>query len=213
MSTDSTNKDPSRNEPLSETSQANTENEQKPSATDITERVIDAVDAEVNTSEEEGGKEVAKDLEAPIFCFRIGIVWFAIPATSALEVWEKDNTFSLPKAPEHIPGIINLRGRIIPLLDLERFLHLATSEELEEQEYFEALTERVVVVSAAGMRVGIICDQVSGVLEITKESWKEKRVDAGEKSASISDGLIEGPMGLVTLLNIERLLDAARVRK
>lgn len=64
---------------------------------------------------------------------------------------------TLPEAPDIILGVVNMQGRIIPLVNLRRRFHLAERK--------IALTDRMVIAHAARRPVALVVDAVSGVLE------------------------------------------------
>lgn len=177
----------------------------------LTEQTIAKAEAALAAVQTDGPQELM-GMEDPVLCFRVGPTWFAVPAVEAREVSERTKIFSLPRSPTHIPGVISESGRVTPLLDLQDFLQLpsdTTEEAVDEQ---EALTGRVVVVTAGGMRVGIICDRVTGVMEFEKDHWRETGTEMGDQYQGMVDALIQTPMGLVMVLNVEHLLAAARVK-
>jgi len=64
----------------------------------------------------------------------------------------------IPRAPAFVEGVINLRGAVLPVIDLRRRLGLATAERSDRQ--------RVMVFLIEGMRTGFIVDSVAEVLKI-----------------------------------------------
>ena len=87
---------------------------------------------------------------------------YGVPITQVQEIIPVAKTTKLPQAPDFVEGIINLRGRIIPIIDLKKRFQMSASELTSET--------RSVVVEVAGQTVGIIVDQVSEVLRIPLES-------------------------------------------
>jgi chemotaxis signal transduction protein len=179
----------------------------------LTEEAIAAAEAAVNESADEQSADHAAEAIS-VLAFRVRDSWFAIAAMAADEICERGKTFPLPRAPKHIPGVFNLHGRVVPLLDLQHFLQLSSgaSSSAPILEH-GTLTERIVVVSAHSVQAGLICDHVSGVLEITKEHWKEPQTELDEQHLAVAEALVEGPFGWATLLNVERLLERSRTRK
>ena len=68
----------------------------------------------------------------------------------------------LPQAPEFMEGIINLRGRIIPVLDLRKRFGFSSRETQEDT--------RIMVVDVSGQTVGLIVDAVHEVVRIAGDS-------------------------------------------
>jgi purine-binding chemotaxis protein CheW len=89
---------------------------------------------------------------------RLGREEFAIDILSVQEIIRMVEVTRVPKAPAFVEGVINLRGRIIPVLDLRQRLGMADAERTEQS--------RIVVVSVHSLIVGLLVDSVSEVLRI-----------------------------------------------
>jgi purine-binding chemotaxis protein CheW len=107
----------------------------------------------------------------------------------------------VPQAPAFVEGVINLRGRIIPVVDLRERFGLAASE----------LTKaaRIVVAEAAGTRVGLVVDGVSEVLMVPSDAVEP----TPEVAAGIEAGYLRGiaKLGdrLIILLELDGLFGDA----
>ncbi len=107
---------------------------------------------------------------------------------------------SVPKTPEYVKGVINLRGKVIPVVDLR--LKFA----MEETPYTNETC--IIVVDVNGVEMGIIVDHVSEVLDIASGDIE----DAPEFGASVNLDFILGmgkAEGRVTiLLDISKVISA-----
>lgn len=65
---------------------------------------------------------------------------------------------SVPRTPEFIKGVINLRGKVIPVVDLRLKLEMMSTDHTEET--------CIIVVQASGLETGVVVDKVSEVLDI-----------------------------------------------
>lgn len=93
----------------------------------------------------------------------------------------------LPEAPDIILGVVNVQGRIIPLVNLRRRFHLPERE--------IALTDRMVIAHAARRPVALVVDAVSGVLEYPAQDIVAAQavlpgIGYVEGIAKLRDGLI-----------------------
>ncbi len=93
--------------------------------------------------------------------FKIGEEEFGIDILRVQEIIKMIDITKVPNAPSFVEGVINLRGRIIPIVFLRKRLGMETKE-------FDKNT-RIVVVEIDGKIVGFIVDAVSEVLRISKE--------------------------------------------
>jgi purine-binding chemotaxis protein CheW len=107
----------------------------------------------------------------------------------------------IPNAPDYVKGVINLRGAVVPIVDLRsRF-------GMPEAEYNQFTV--IIVVSIGAKVVGLVVDAVSDVLNIGKDQLEETPGMGGEVDTSFFNGMGKVGEKLVLLLNIERLLASA----
>lgn len=85
---------------------------------------------------------------------------FAVDILSVQEINRMVEITRVPKAPAFVEGVINLRGRIIPVLNLRRRFGMPDAERTSKS--------RIVVVNVKGRTVGLIVDSVSEVLRVPK---------------------------------------------
>lgn len=109
------------------------------------------------------------DVSNQYVVFSVGEEEYGIPILSVQEIISLPNLTRIPGAPEFIPGIINLRGNIIPLYVLRSKFNMSV----------QALDENtiVIIVQTGDERkrtVGFIVDAVSDVVSITKENLRER---------------------------------------
>ncbi len=74
----------------------------------------------------------------------------------------------LPMVPEYIRGIINMRGQIIPILDIRRRLGKIPVEECGEED--RPVDNLIIVLNIEGTQLGILVDAVDQMIDIPKES-------------------------------------------
>jgi purine-binding chemotaxis protein CheW len=150
----------------------------------------------------------------PFLTFRIGSMWFAVAAEAIDEICAVAEVTPLPLAPEHIPGVISLRGQAVPLLDLRAFLGLGDSElDPAAADGRRDLFSRIAVAFTAQMRVGIICDQVRGVLEIPGARRRRPEVARGARLLEYVTHEVQRDDGMLLVLDLDKLLGAAKVQR
>ena len=103
------------------------------------------------------------DDDEQVVVFRLGKEEFGVPIDSVQEIVRVPEELThVPKAPPFVEGVINLRGSVLPVIDLRRRLGMAVVERSDRQ--------RVMVFLIAGMRTGFIVDSVAEVLKIHKNN-------------------------------------------
>ena len=89
---------------------------------------------------------------------------FGVPILDVREIIQMLDITPVPNAPKFVEGVINLRGQIIPIVDLRKRFNLETSETTEEN--------RIVVVEVNNNTLGLIVDGDSEVLRIPEDLVK-----------------------------------------
>ena len=104
----------------------------------------------------------------------------------------------VPRAPEFIRGVINLRGRIIPVIDLKRKLGLG--------EFSEARASRVVVVKVRDRLIGLLVDGASQVLKVPVSVIEAAPEEVVEIDANFIRGVAKLESRLIILIDLIRVL-------
>jgi purine-binding chemotaxis protein CheW len=128
---------------------------------------------------------------------------FGLLADAVREIIRCRATTRVPHASSYIDGVINLRGRIIPVFSLRRRLGLppATADDA-------AANQAVIVVELDGNDAGLLVDMVSDVVKIAASDVDTSacRVEAAQRTHFL-EGTVKLPGRLVTLLRLEPLLE------
>ena len=113
--------------------------------------------------EEVTADDESNDDDEQVVVFRLGKEEFGVPIESVQEIVRVPEELThVPKAPPFVEGVINLRGAVLPVIDLRRRLGLPAVERSDRQ--------RVMVFLIEGMRTGFIVDSVAEVLRIHKSA-------------------------------------------
>jgi purine-binding chemotaxis protein CheW len=104
----------------------------------------------------------------------------------------------VPRAPEFIRGVINLRGRIIPVIDLKRKLGLGAVE-LSRQ-------SRIVVANMDERAIGLLVDGASQVLRVPVSCIEQPPEEIGESNASYIRGVAKLEARLIILVDLRKAL-------
>jgi purine-binding chemotaxis protein CheW len=107
----------------------------------------------------------------------------------------------VPRAPEFVEGVINLRGSIVPVIDLRRRFGLSAHEETK--------ASRIVVVETAVGLVGIVVDAVTETLSLSPEAIEPPSSVVTTTESHYLRGVAKLEERLIILLAIEKLLSEA----
>jgi purine-binding chemotaxis protein CheW len=123
---------------------------------------------------------------------RVGDEHYALPVDDVLEIAEYGEVAPVPGAAAAVLGVRNLRGQVLPVVDLARVFGLTRG----------AKPERIVVTDESSRRVGLAVDSVVGVEPLPKatEDAESPHLDG----AALADG------ALVGVVNVGSVLDASQ---
>ncbi len=129
--------------------------------------------------------------------FRIGGEEYAIDIMAVREIKGWTETTSLPNQPQHILGVMNLRGTIVPVFDLRRRFGMGVTE--------ASRSHVVIIVAVLDRIVGLLVDAVSDILTIdSSEIRPVPEMDRGI-SADFLSGIVSINETMVVILALEEL--------
>ncbi|HEU0265454.1 MAG TPA: chemotaxis protein CheW [Geobacterales bacterium] len=141
--------------------------------------------------------------ELQLTCFRIGDDLFAVDIMRIKEIIRPQKLTNIPKAPPFVEGVINLRGMVIPVIDLRRRFDLPVQGELQ--------MSRLLIVSVARHVIGLVVDEVTEVITVAVGDIKpppDVMVGVGSKHL-IGVCLVKD--NLIMLLNLDTIISKAEV--
>lgn len=140
----------------------------------------------------------ADDQNREFLVFSLGDEEYAIDILKVQEIRGYENVTRIANAPDFIKGVTNLRGVIVPIIDLRIKFHL------ERVEY--AGQTVVIVVNVVDRVVGIVVDGVSDVMTLTPDQIKPAPEFGVTLSSDYLDGLGSLDDRMLVLVDIEKLL-------
>lgn len=147
-----------------------------------------------NLNDEAGQDEVLQ-----IITFKVGKEEFSISILEVQEIIRITEVTSVPNSPPFVEGVINLRGKVIPVIDSRKRFGLPETEKTE--------ASRIIVVESDGKIVGLIVDSVTEVLQLSRSTVEPPPDIAGGVDSDYIDGVGKYDDRLVILLNLSKLLN------
>jgi purine-binding chemotaxis protein CheW len=144
------------------------------------------------------------DKELQVVGFRIGRETFGVPISLVREIVRVPEITSVPNAPDYIEGVINLRGRIIPVVDLRKRFREKVGERDKKN--------RIVVAEVEGRLIGLLVNSASEVLRILPSEIEAPQdvFQEGELNYITGVGKLRGR--LVILLDLNKILQRGELR-
>jgi purine-binding chemotaxis protein CheW len=143
--------------------------------------------------------------ELQVVGFRIGHETFALPIAAVHEIVRPPEITAVPHAPEYIEGVINLRGRILPVIDLRRRFGATRIENTRKN--------RILVVDSEGRLVGLMVDAASEVLKLAPAHIEPPPEVFGDAETNYVTGLAKHQGRLVILVDLKKILQRGELRR
>lgn len=132
--------------------------------------------------------------EIQLVVFKLAKEFYGIDISSVQEIIKIQDITRVPKAPGFVEGVINLRGKIVPIVDLRRRFELGQTERTKDT--------RVIVVETSGNIVGFIVDLVTEILRFSSDSLEPPPPIFSGIDAEYIKGVAKVDERLIVLLDI-----------
>jgi len=131
--------------------------------------------------------------------FRLAKEEYGVDIQTVTTIIENDMPIArVPRTPNYIKGVINLRGEIVPILDLRKKFNLPNAETTSDS--------RIIIVKIEDMVIGFIVDSVVEVIQLNEESIETVSNISSDLSLDYIFGVGKVDGRIVTLLNLEKLI-------
>ncbi|MFW5782287.1 MAG: chemotaxis protein CheW [Candidatus Muiribacteriaceae bacterium] len=140
--------------------------------------------------------------ELQLVGFKLGNEEYVVDIMKVKEIIKISEITKIPEAPMFVEGVINLRGNIIPVINLKIRLGLSYTDEVDEEE------KKIIVIERDGKWIGMIVDMVTEVIRLdsTKIDPTPELVTSVDKKHIKGIGKFSDER-LLIILDIEKIID------
>jgi purine-binding chemotaxis protein CheW len=137
--------------------------------------------------------------------FKLDKEEYGVSILQVQEIKRMTDITRVPHTPDYIKGVINLRGSVLPVIDLKTRLNLPLSEYGDDT--------RIIIVKVEELCVGIIVDAVSEVMTIESNHIEPAQSVVGGVSTAYLSGVGKLDDRLIILINVEALIGLSQETK
>lgn len=137
-------------------------------------------------------------MENQIVIFELGTEHFGVDIARVESIIKMQPITKLPHASNFVEGVTNLRGKVLPVIDLRKRFGLTACETDKNS--------RIIVVSVDQIEVGMIVDEVSEVMTIPEQAVEAAPAITSTVDSSFITGIAKLDQRLVILLDLRRIL-------
>jgi purine-binding chemotaxis protein CheW len=138
-------------------------------------------------------------------CFKVGAETYGVDIMQVKEIIRCQKITPIPKAPDFIEGIINLRGEALPVIDMRKRFDLGQAESSDRA--------RIIIACIADKDVGLVVDSVTKVLNMDKGGMQPAPEIAKGVESEYLKGVTKDGEELVMIVDMKKILSTTeRVR-
>ena len=136
--------------------------------------------------------------EQQLVVFKLAEEEYAVSILQVQEIKRMTEITRVPHTPEYLKGVLNLRGSVLPVIDLKKRLGLPQKEYTEDT--------RIIIVKADEIVVGLIVDAVSEVTAVQKDQIEPPQAVSGNIGENYISGVGKLENRLLILLKLDELI-------
>ncbi len=159
------------------------------------------MDSAISYASQDQTKAVQDSELIQLVTFRIGDEEFGVDILSVREINRMMDITRVPKAPFFVEGVVNLRGKVIPVINLRRRFEMPERDVDKET--------RIIVVEVKTKTIGFIVDSVSEVLRIPSDTVEPPPPFCADVDAEYINGVGKLDEKLLIMIDLEKLFATA----
>lgn len=138
--------------------------------------------------------------EQQMVVFGLGREEYGVEITEVQEIVRLQEITKIPNTPEFVEGVVNLRGKVIPLIDMKKRFGLEQTERTGDN--------RIIVINVHNSIIGVIVDYVSEVLRISDDRIEQPPAIVKGIGKEYLKGIGKISDRLLILLDLEKILSS-----
>ena len=139
--------------------------------------------------------------ERQLVVFDLNEEAYGVDISAVREIIRMQEITRVPRAPDFIEGVINLRGKVIPVVDLRKRFTMPATERTDEH--------RIVVVDVDGQDIGMVVDAVTEVSRIPSSSIEPPSSVITTDDSEYLTGIVKTDDKLIILLDIAKVISSS----
>ena len=172
-------------------------------------------------SSERNRANAAEEIQQKYLTFMLGEEEYGIPVLQVAEIVKVENLIRIPHARNYFLGLMDIRGRVLPIVDLKRKLLIQTEESTGDEKpaasakstpgkqgpavVGKGQLDRAIIISIQGRRVGLAVDQVSHVVRFPPENIDPGPPSLKSAASKFVTGVGKNEEEFVVLMNLNHL--------
>lgn len=132
--------------------------------------------------------------------FQVAGVDYVLPASDVTQMESFEGATMVPGAPVHVAGVVQLRGEVIPVVDVRARFGLAPAERSTEA--------RIIVVGRQDRRVALLVDRAREVIDLAPDAFRDPPEVVVDRSAGFVRSIAQADRRVLMLVDVEKVIGA-----
>lgn len=155
------------------------------------------------------GINIGEKLAGRYLTFMLSGEEYSVEITRVLQIIQIEPITMVPRTPEHIRGVINLRGKVIPIIDLRLKFEMSIQEDTEKT----CIIVLQIGTLSTPFTIGVIIDEVREVTQISAEQIEDVPSFGGGIDVSFLMGMAKDNDNVRMIIDIDKLFSVSELEK
>lgn len=152
---------------------------------------------------------MAEEVQFQLVTFKLGEELYGVDIMDVKEIVKLQEVRLIPNAPFYVEGIINLRGEIIPIIDLHKRFRIQKNAVSED----DLQDAGFIILNIENNKIGIIIDKIARVVTVKGEEVREPPQMVSGIGTEYIEGVVRQDSGYLIMLNSRKLFNAKELQK
>ena len=130
--------------------------------------------------------------------FQVGGTNYVLPASDVTQMESFTGATLVPGAPAHVAGLVQLRGQVVPVVDVRARFGLPSAE--------RSLDARIIVVGQGERRVALLVDRAREVVDLGPDAFRNPPELVAERSAGFVRSIAQADSRVFMLVDVEKVI-------
>lgn len=149
-----------------------------------------------------------EEIQQKYLTFMLGEEEYGVPVLQVAEIVKVENLIRIPHARNYFLGLMDIRGRVLPIVDLKLKLAIQTQDHHQHPDQPGATSkslDRAIIIEIQGRRIGLAVDQVSHVVRFPPENIDPGPPSLKSAASKFVTGVGKNDEEFVVLMNLNHL--------
>ncbi|MRS13102.1 MAG: purine-binding chemotaxis protein CheW [Actinobacteria bacterium] len=138
-----------------------------------------------------------------LLLFRLGEEWYAFPIDGVREIYNDFMVTRIPRVPEFILGVVNVRGEIVSVTDLGTLIRVPS----RTHQSIESVMPAAIIVANESSVTAVVVDEIGDIVEVPHDSIEAALSTLDKAQAEFMAGSVYLTGRLVGLVNLRKILE------